>query len=604
MMVLITFGIAIVFSLVLIPVVRRLSLRRGYVAQPREDRWHRKPTPTLGGVAIFLAFILSIIVSVALSKGEIEIRWGLLAVAGFVFALGLYDDIREMSPQTKLIGQILATTAIVFLGYTTHFFSPRIENELIAQIPNIILTYIWVIGITNAINLLDNMDGLAGGMSLIAAIFLSFFFWRLDNASLLVITVALVGSILGFLVFNFPPASIFMGDSGSLFLGFTLAVLAIARQPQASNVLAVMGVPIVLFLLPILDTVLVTFTRILRGQSPAQGGRDHTSHRLIAFGLNERQTLFVLCAIALISGITAAVLESLNYRFSLLLVPVLILSLAILVAYLGRLKVVVSTSTIKSERAITRFMIDLTYRRRLLEIVLDFFLIGIAYYLAFLTHFGLAISQDALNLYLRSLPLAYAGTYISFFVFGVYRGLWRYVGVDELVRFIKSALGAIVLMALPVLLLSAFQGYSAVLLFFYAVFLFLALAASRFSFKLLDQVYAQQTRKREERVLIFGAGDAGEMTLRWILMNPDLGYRPVGFLDDDVYKTGRQIHGVEVLGDMQKLVLVLEKNQIDGVIITPDASSDNHTIPDNVVDICRTHEVWVRNLRFEFELIE
>ncbi|MCJ7659054.1 MAG: hypothetical protein MUO67_07890 [Anaerolineales bacterium] len=604
MMALITFGIALVLSLLLIPVVRRLCLRSGYVAQPREDRWHREPTPTLGGVAIFLAFTLSIIVSVALSKGEIEVRWGLLAVAGFVFALGLYDDIREMSPQAKLIGQILAATAVVFLGYTTYFFSPRIENELIAQIPNIILTYIWVIGITNAINLLDNMDGLAGGMSLIVAIFLSFFFWQVDNASLLVITVALAGSVLGFLVFNFPPASIFMGDSGSLFLGFTLAVLAIARQPQASNVLAVMGVPIVLFLLPILDTVLVTFTRILRGQSPTQGGRDHTSHRLIAFGLNERQTLFVLCTIALISGITAAVLESLNYRLSLLLVPVLILSLAILVAYLGRLKVVVSTSTIKRERAITRFMIDLTYRRRLLEVMLDFFLIGIAYYLAFLTHYGLTISQDALILYLRSLPLVYAGTYISFFVFGVYRGLWRYVGVDELVRFIKSVLGAVALVALPVLLLPTFQGYSVVLLIFYVVFLFLALAASRFSFKVLDQVYAQQTRKREERVLICGAGDAGEMTLRWILMNPKLGYRPVGFLDDDVYKTGRQIHGVEVLGDMHQLDHLLKEKQIDGVIITTDAASDGDDTLDNVVEICRTHEIWVRNLRFEFELIE
>ena len=603
-MALITFGIALVLSLLLIPVVRRLCLRRGYVAQPREDRWHREPTPTLGGVAIFLAFILSIIVSVALSRGEIEVRWGLLAVAGFVFALGLYDDIRELSPQAKLIGQILAVTAIIFLGYTTHFFSPRIENEIIAQIPNIILTYIWVIGITNAINLLDNMDGLAGGMSLIAAIFLSFFFLQVDNASLLVITVAMAGSVLGFLVFNFPPASIFMGDSGSLFLGFTLAVLAIARQPQASNILAVMGVPIVLFLLPILDTVLVTFTRILRGRSPTQGGSDHTSHRLVAFGLNERQTVIVLYAIALISGITAVVLESLNYRVSLLLVPVLILSLAILVAYLGRMKMVVSTSTIKRERAITRFMVDLTYRRRLLEVVLDFFLIGIAYYLAFLTHYGLSISQDELMLYLRSLPLAYAGTYISFFVFGVYRGLWRYVGVDDLVRFIKSALGAVALMALPVFLLPTFQGYSAVLLIFYAVFLFLALAASRFSFKILDQVYAQQTREREERVLICGAGDAGEMTLRWILMNPELGYRPVGFLDDDVYKTGRQIHGVEVLGDMKQLAQLLEEKQIDGVIITPDVAIDGDDTPDNVVEICRIHEKWVRNLRFEFELIE
>ena len=206
-------------------------------------------------------------------------------------------------------------------------------------------------------------------------------------------------------------------------------------------------------------------------------------------------------------------------------------------------------------------------------------------------------------LFLRSLPIAFAGTYISFFVFGVYRGLWRYVGVDELVRFIKAALGAVVLMALPVFLLPNFLEYSAILLVFYAVFLFLALAASRFSFKVLDQLYAQQTREREERVLICGAGDAGELVLRWILMNPELGYRPVGFLDDDEFKTGRQIHGVEVLGDMDQLVQFLEEKQIDGVIITPDAS-DGDGMTENVVEVCRTHEKWVRNLRFEFELVE
>jgi UDP-GlcNAc:undecaprenyl-phosphate GlcNAc-1-phosphate transferase len=601
MIALITFGIALVATLLLVPGVRRFCLWRGYVAQPREDRWHHQPTAKLGGIAIFVAFIVAVLTGMLLGGGGRELRWGLLLVAGFVFVLGLYDDIKELSPQAKLVGQILAATAIVLLGYTTKFFSPRIENEILAQIPNIILTYLWVIGITNAINLLDNMDGLAAGIALIAAVFLSFFFWQVDNVSILLISTALAGSVLGFLVFNFPPASIFMGDSGSLFLGFTLSVLAIARQPQASNVLAVMGVPIVLFLLPILDTVLVTFTRILRGQSPAQGGRDHTSHRLVAFGLNERQTLFVLYAIALLSGITAAVLESLNYRFSLVLVPALILALAILAAYLGRLKVVVSASSASNQRAITRFMVDLTYRRRLLEVGLDFVLIGIAYYLAFLIHYGLTMSQADLMLYLRTLPIAYAGTYISFFIFGVYRGLWRYVGVEELVRYLKAILGAVALMSLPVLFLPAFGGYPAVLLGFYAVFLLLSLAASRLSFKVLDQAYAHQTRERDERVLIYGAGDAGEMALRWIMMNPQLGFHPVGFLDDDIYKTGRQIHGVEVLGAVEQLTNLLEKVNINGVIIAVDTANDE---TDRVLKVCRAQGLWVRNLRFEFELIE
>jgi UDP-GlcNAc:undecaprenyl-phosphate GlcNAc-1-phosphate transferase len=133
---------------------------------------------------------------------------------------------------------------------------------ILPSIANIILTFFWLVGITNAINLLDNMDGLASGVSLIAAGVLCYFFWRGGDDILLLLALALVGANLGFLVFNFPPAKIFMGDSGSLFLGFTLAALSIARRTQASNVFAVVGIPTLLFLLPILDTSLVTITRL------------------------------------------------------------------------------------------------------------------------------------------------------------------------------------------------------------------------------------------------------------------------------------------------------------------------------------------------------
>jgi UDP-GlcNAc:undecaprenyl-phosphate GlcNAc-1-phosphate transferase len=583
------------------PIARGISFRLGRVAKPREDRWHRRPTPTLGGIGIFFAFVISLLVT-SLVQGELfEVRWGLLAGSAMMFLLGLIDDLKEISPPTKLIGQILAASVVIFLGYTTGFFTPRIPNNLIAQIPNILLTFIWLVGITNAINLLDNMDGLAGGISLITACILSFFFWRSGDQGLLVVSLSLAGSILGFLFFNFPPASIFMGDSGSLFLGFTLAVLAIARQPQASNVFAVLGVPTLLFLLPILDTTLVTLTRILRGQSPAQGGRDHTSHRLIAFGLTERQAVLVLYGIALASGVVAAVLESLDYDLSLVLVPLLIITLALVVAYLGRLKVVVSAPG--NNGAITRLMAELTYKRRIFEIILDFFLIGVAYYLAFWTRFGFSMSEARLELFLRSLPVALAGSFLSFFAFGVYRGVWRYVGVGDLLRYGKVTLGSVVLVALASNLFLPPESNSLALFILFAVYLFLALAASRSSFKILDQLSSQQSRPEEERVIICGAGDAGEMALRWILMNPQLGYRPVGFLDEDPFKTGRQIHGVDILGSFEQLETILEEKQIDGIVITPDASPSDG-IQDHVIAVSRAHGRWIRTLRLEFELLE
>ncbi len=371
-----TLGISFVVSLALIPVVKRICFRWGFVARPREDRWHQKSTPTLGGIAMFVGYAAALL----LSGPAGEIRWELLLGPALIFALGLYDDLRQLAPPTKLVGQILAASIVVYFGYVIDFFD--------WSIPNIILTFIWLVGITNAINLLDNMDGLAGGVSLIAAGFLSYFFWQAGNLALLVPSLALMGAILAFLVFNFPPASIFMGDSGSLFLGYALASISIARAPRASNVFAVMGVPTLLFLLPIIDTMLVTFTRILRGQSPVQGGSDHTSHRLVAFGLTERQAVLVLYGIALLSGIAGTAFETLDYDLSLVLVPILLVSLALLAAYLGRLKVVPAHDT-PPQGAITRLVVELTFKRRILEIMLDFILISIAYYLAFWTRAGL-----------------------------------------------------------------------------------------------------------------------------------------------------------------------------------------------------------------------
>jgi UDP-GlcNAc:undecaprenyl-phosphate GlcNAc-1-phosphate transferase len=410
--------------------------------------------------------------------------------------------------------------------------------------------------------------------------------------------------VLGFLVFNLPPASIFMGDSGSLSLGFTLAALAIARQAQASNVFAVMGVPTLLFLLPILDTTFVTFTRLLRGQSPAQGGRDHTSHRLIAFGLSERQTLVVLYTIAIVSGVVGIGLEALSYWLSLIFVPLLVISLAIMVAYLGRLKIVQAAQDPNGRSwAITRFMVEITYRRRLLEVILDFFLIGISYYLSFLTRQGFFLDNATFGLFLQSLPVALGGAYLAFFALGVYRGVWRYVGLDDLLRFGEVSLLSSLLTVLGIFVFHNHDPYSPVLFVLFGVFLFLGLAASRSSFRVLDLFSGQQVRAGEQRVLICGAGDEGEMALRWILMNPQLDYRPVGFLDDDPFMFGRKIHGVEVLGNLSQVGDVLAERQVQGMIITSAARRDRE-LEKKLVEAGRQHQCWVRSLRLEFELLD
>jgi UDP-GlcNAc:undecaprenyl-phosphate GlcNAc-1-phosphate transferase len=590
------FLLALILSLILVPIARNVSLRFGLVDIPKDDRWHTKPTPKVGGIAIFISFAV-VVATTTLIAPTNDIQWALLAGSLITFLLGVLDDNKHLSPGAKIIGQILAATVVVFFGRNLQFFD--------LEILNIIFTFLWLIGITNAINLLDNMDGLAGGVALIAAFMLSLMFWQVEAVDLLAISLALGGSILGFLVFNFPPASIFMGDGGSLFLGFTLASLAIAQVPRASNLLAILGVPTLIFLLPILDTTMVTITRILRGQSPTQGGKDHTSHRLIAFGLSERQTVLVLYGVALLSGIIGSFLESIDYNVSILLIPILLLVFTLLTAYLARIKVVETSKTHHTPGSITRLVIGITGRGRVLEIALDLVIICLSYYLAFWLYFGNGINILSMGEFLQSLPIAIAGSYIAFFIFGIYRRIWPYVGVKDLFRFILAAIGSgLFLLSVQNFIFPESQ-ISISIIFLFSMFLFLGLAASRASFRLLDQLYSPQIKDdgNHTSVLIFGADDIGLLTLQWLLHNPETKYHAIGFLDDDPFKRGRQIQGIDILGSFDDLETIIEKHEIQGIILPANATIE-YFQQSTAMKICEQRGIWFKRLRIDFESIK
>ena len=589
--------ISFIASLALMPAIRWFCFRTGKVAKPRVDRWHRKPTPTLGGVGIFLAFTITLLVSLLTGQGKSLLvdRWSILVGILIMFSIGLYDDFHRISPPVKIIFQILAATLVIFFGgYTINFFRWPVAN--------IILTFFWLVGITNAINLLDNMDGLAGGVAFIASGFLSVFFYRAGLTDLLVISLALAGSILGFLVFNLPPARIFMGDSGSMVLGFTLAVLAVARRTQASNVFAILGVPILVLLLPILDTALVSVTRLLRGQSPTMGGTDHTSHRLVAFGLSERQAVFVLYGIAIISGFASIGLEALDYDLSLVLIPILLILLSLFVAYLARMKVVNPGQN--NHGTLTRWFVSLTFKRRIFELLFDLLLIGVAYYLAFWTRYGLNMTTTSMGLFLSSWPIALGISFGSFYLLGVYRGVWRYIGINDLIRYVGAAILAGGFSSVITKLIFPSQPYTSDVFLLFILYLLIGLAGSRSSFLFLDRLYSRQFSGIEkENILLYGAEDAGEIALRWILRNPTIGYCVVGFLDDDSLKWGSNIHGVNILGDPANIEQYLEDKHVSGLIATQERLLHS-SMGEKLISACRDKGVWVRVLRLEFELTD
>jgi UDP-GlcNAc:undecaprenyl-phosphate GlcNAc-1-phosphate transferase len=589
--------IALATSMALVPAVRWLSFRTNHISIPREGRWHHKPTPTLGGVGIYGAFIVALIATLIIFDDSAIFvqRWSILVGITIMFGIGLIDDLIHISPPVKIVFQILAATMVIFFGNNTiDFFRWPIAN--------IFLTFFWLIGITNSINLLDNMDGLAGGVALIVSCFLSFFFWKSGNVELLIISLSIVGSVLGFLFFNFPPAKIFMGDSGSMMLGFTLASLAIARRTQASSIFAIIGVPTLIFLLPILDTGLVTITRLLRGQSPAIGGTDHTSHRLIAFGLSERQAVLVLYGIALISGLASIGLEAWDYDLSLVMIPILLILLSLFVAYLARMKVV--TKNLQETTGITQWLVNITFKRRIFELLFDFLLIGTSYYLAYWTRFGLNMTAASMELFLRSWPLLMGISYGSFYLFGIYKGMWRYIGINDLQRYIAaSIIGAGLSFLLLNIIYTDLQFTFDVFLLF-GVYVLIGLAGSRTSFQVLDRIYSQQFKGIQKvNVLLYGAEDAGEIALRWILRNPSIGYNVVGFVDDDPLKWGSNIHNVSILGDVQNIERFIEEKQVNGVIAISESILET-PIGEILKATCKMNGLWLRVLRLEFELSE
>ncbi len=284
------------------PITRRLAFYLGVLDQPSSRKVHQKPTPLMGGLAIYGALVIALL----LFRPEFYlVEFGaILAGATWLVLLGFVDDRQGMRPLVKMGGQTIAAIVLIVAGIHVRIF----ENQIL----NIGLTLFWIVGITNAMNFQDNMDGLAAGITAVASIF--FFVMAVQEELSLVgsLAAALAGASVGFLIYNFNPASTFMGDMGSMVLGFLLSVLALKLDFNVSpdRQIVTWMVPIVVLGFPIFDTTLVTFTRLRERRSPMQGGKDHTSHRLVSLGLSQRAAVLLIYALCAALGFTAIELST------------------------------------------------------------------------------------------------------------------------------------------------------------------------------------------------------------------------------------------------------------------------------------------------------
>ncbi len=583
-------ALAFVLAVALTPVVRAVARRLGMVAKPKTDRWHKQPTAMLGGVAIWAAVVLSYIAFIP----KTPIGWRIIIACTFLFLVGLVDDLIHTKPYQKLIGQIMGAAFIIYYGLSLPWTS---------SLPlNMALTIFWLIGITNALNLLDNMDGLAAGISVIASCFLGLSFLHTGQQTEALMVLTFAGALLGFLIYNSNPASIFMGDCGSLFVGFFLASTALVNVSggRSRSFLPVLAVPILVLFIPIFDTTFVTVLRKISGRAASQGGRDHTSHRLVALGMSERHAVWMLYSFAALSGLLALSVQRMKLDVSLAAIAGFTILLTLLGVYLAGVKVYDQTEEMSlRDKSPFSFLIDFSYKRRIFEVLLDVVLIILCYWSAYAIKFGALSESAAWKLFLRTLPVLVFVKMATFLVMGVYRGLWRYTSIDDLIVFVKAVVLSSIASVLVVLFAFRFEGFSRTVFLLDGLLMFMFLAGSRLAFRLFRQLLPAANGQDGTRVLIYGAGDGGELLLREILNNRDLNYSPVGFLDDDPAKSGKVIHGLKVLAANGDLTAVCKQYEVDELLISSSKMSEERV--QEIVLRCNEEEITVRRMRITIE---
>lgn len=322
-----TFVVAFAFSFAATPIVYRFAFKIGAIDVPRDSRrMHKKPIPRLGGLAIIFGFTVAICCFGHLTRS----LGAILAGAAIIAVMGVVDDCKNLDAKLKFCIQIIAALVVIIGGNIriTVLTNPNIFSDnpyvILPDWLSGVTTVLWIVFITNAVNFIDGLDGLAAGVSAIMSVSLVFIAVRVGEYSVATVGLALMGACFGFLPFNFNPAKIFMGDTGSTFLGFMLATLSIQGVFKSYAIIS-FAVPLLILGLPLFDALFAMIRRIYHGQSPMTADRGHLHHRLIDMGFSQKQTVFILYTISGILGITAVILaESGTLRALILLICVLL----------------------------------------------------------------------------------------------------------------------------------------------------------------------------------------------------------------------------------------------------------------------------------------
>jgi UDP-GlcNAc:undecaprenyl-phosphate GlcNAc-1-phosphate transferase len=569
-------------SFLVVWLLLRSRVAHGLERAPEASRWRAAATPLVGGVGIYAGLTVGILVSLLGPLDATKQLVGIFAGASLLFLAGLIDDIRTLPPLAKLAAQLTGAAIVLSTGTTVELF----HSKWIA-IP---LGVVWLVGMTNAFNLLDNMDGLAGSLAVIAAFFFAISAWIQGGQQLvLVLSVALALAVAGFLPFNLRPgrrALAWMGDSGSQLIGFSLASLGLASSyTVASSTVATLVLPVLVLAVPILDTTLVTIVRLLEGRPVSQGGRDHSSHRLVSLGVSETGAVVLLALVSAALGGTSLAYEAFgNGRvatFGVLVSFALLIQLGSFLADFDRGR---------------RWHI---YVRRMAEVVVDGALISASFLAAYLLRFEGTGTFNQRHLFLLTLPVLLLCRYIALLFFGMYAGVWRYASARDAARVVAAVIvSGVAALGIVVLTQGALGDFSRSVFVIDALICSIALTAARFGERAIVHTLELARNSSVRRVLIVGAGRGGRSLLRELRETP--GERVVGFIDDDPGLRGRRLNGVRVFGGASAISASLDRAKPDVVLITiPDAPAERLAA---IVAACEEREITCRVVRREIDV--
>lgn len=549
-----------------------LCRRKGWLFHPRAERWSRRSVAKFGGVPI----IVSLVLLARFQPLSPRLQWVVL-LTGLMAIVGLWDDIKPLPPVAKLAFQIGLAIAAVFSGV---LYPVPLHSYL-----SVLLTVVWIVGVTNAFNLLDNMDGLSAGVAMIAS--LSLVVLVSDTLIHPVAALTFAGALGGFLLFNFSPAKIFMGDTGSLAIGFFLSCISVIAAERIRETASILIVPALVVFIPIFDTLLVSITRRINGRAISAGARDHSSHRLVLLGLSERQAVLTLYLVSAMGALVAYASKVLYPEAGIGIIAVFLFGAGLFWLYLAQLSLPEDwlSRTNVATLAIPEFLNSLSKRASM--VFLDATLIVLSLYLSFLLRFDGVDSGVEVFLLVCAAALSLKLVFLA--LFGAYR---RTSATSRLYAIVKAVVISSLSLVAVLTFINRFADLSRAVFAIDLVMSVALLASVRFSHSMFEDMLSRHHIKA--RCVIVGDGSA-------ILFQNYFKWKETDkLLVGTVLTSGKPSNpGLTIPAfDFAELPGLLATSGISEVYLLPDCPPEHR---EAVVSICATSRIAVR--RFDFGVI-